>query len=64
MKTVKYKDKDREFEMPPETFVKAFPKEVMLALLNSKESKLTKYWNYFKSLPFIYKILSYLKTYA
>lgn len=62
MRKVKYKDKDREFEMPSDTFLETFSEKVMLELIKPTKPKSTliKAWNYLKTIPTIARLLNWL----
>lgn len=62
MRKVKYKDKDREFEMPSDTFSETFSERVLLELIKPTKPKniLIKAWNYIKAIPTIARLLNWL----
>ncbi len=62
MRKVKYKDKDREFEMPSDTFSETFSEKVMLELIKptKPKSSLIKILDYVKTIPSIARIFGWL----
>ena len=67
MKKVKYKDQNREFEMPSETFEKVFTPIVLKELIRNDRQKkpnglvniVLGVWNYLKNIPFIVRAITF-----
>lgn len=68
MKKVKYKDQEREFEMPSETFEKVFTPTVLKELIR-KDVQTKPYvlrdirvriWKAIKNIPFIIRVVNFV----